>query len=63
MHYGPIDLYIVIEYYDGMYTNILLLLKWKIKYNNEMHRLDIRWALHNGLHLSDKQLTQTTTIL
>ncbi len=63
MHYRPIDLYIVIEYYDDMYTNILLLLKWKIKYNNDMYTLDITWVLHIGLHLSDKQLTLTTTTL
>ncbi len=44
MHYRPIDLYIVIEYYDDMYTNILLLLKWKIKYNNDMYTLDITWT-------------------
>ncbi len=63
MHYRPIDLYIIIEYYDDMYTNILLLLKWKIKYNNGMHTLDITWALHIGLYLSNKQLTLTTTTL
>ncbi len=63
MHYRPIDLYIVIEYYDDMYTIILLLLNWKIKYNNDIYKLDITWVLHIGLHLSDKQLTQTTTTL
>ncbi len=30
MHYRPIDLYIVIEYYDDMHTYILLLLKWHV---------------------------------
>ncbi len=63
MHYRPIDLYIVIEYYDDMYTIILLLLNWKIKYNNDIYKLDITWVLHIGLHLSDKQLTLTITTL
>ncbi len=45
MHYRPIDLHIVIEYNDDMYT------------------LDITQVLHIGLHLSNKQLTQTTTTL
>ncbi len=35
----------------------------KIKYNNDMYTLDITQVLHIGLHLSNKQLTQTTTTL
>ncbi len=63
MHYRPIALHIIIEYYDDIYTNTLLLLKLKIKYNNDMYTLDITQVLHIGFHLSIKQLTQTTTTL
>ncbi len=62
MHYIPIDLHIITENYDDMYTNILLLLKWKIKYNNDMYTLEITLVLHIELHLSNKQLTQTNHI-
>ncbi len=58
MHYRPIDLHIARESYDDMNTNIILLLKWKIKYNNDMYTLDITQVLlHIGLHLGNKQLT------
>ncbi len=35
----------------------------KIKHTNDMYTLDITQVLHIELHLSDKQLTQTTTTL
>ncbi len=63
MYYRSTELHIVIEYYADMNPNILLLLKRKIKYNNDMYTLVITQLLHIGLHLSNKQLTQTTTTL
>ncbi len=51
MYYRLIDLHFVTEYYDAMYTNILLLLKVKIKYNNDMYILDITLVLHMFLQV------------
>ncbi len=34
-----------------------------MKYNNDMYTLDITQVIHIALHLSDKQLTHTTTTL
>ncbi len=63
MHYRPIDLHIVIEYYNDMYTKYISFTKMKNKVQQWHVPLDITQVLHILLHLSDKQLTQTTTTL